>query len=719
MADEKKPSIYFDRTTIGSSNELDEYGVWIKSEPQVFSSSESTEFPESQDVSNLAVPEMSIPNLDMDEEIANEGNPPAADDFSDMLSIPDLEDEDTAEGEDAVDGFFGEKEPVEPGAPAEDMELAGDDASVETDDEIFIDAEDGLSNVSFIDDDDMNDDKDEMSLEDQLPADISGIEFDEDSYNSLSEENADLAIFGNSLEDFEDDTPELSDEAKQEGFTRISLEDFFDDTMPADISFDDEEEFTENGEIQDESLYDLSDINPEEQEEVSMTNSAAQEEKSGASDLSTQLLMRIADELSSIRSELSDLKEDFKFMREEYPVQDRSAQAHREEGQNRGFFDEEDDEKIALTGDELDNILNTAHFTEETGEDATEGLGDSFNFDDFNETVRKEAALKESFHPEPFPDNETPPEIDLDKETEDTQAEDYPLSSQPDIITDEEASESIFDEDAEGIEINFDDDESFDLGGDDFLSDGMESAESNGAEVDLESPEDFIEEDTEVLQKLRDEGVEFMTEPPDPEEEEFLAEDPHAALDEDIDMSQAFIEEPDLSEGIVENPIAEPSLDNLSIDLELEDEQAPDEISLDDISFEETPEEEEINLSMGGEFEPDAFASETSPEYPADEENNTVPEGFVVEAEEAQIPPISEEVKAEPEAEAEMPPPKSAPDDALNTASLPANLQQELKTVLSYMDQLLESLPDDKIEEFAKSEYFDTYKKLFKELGLT
>jgi hypothetical protein len=34
------------------------------------------------------------------------------------------------------------------------------------------------------------------------------------------------------------------------------------------------------------------------------------------------------------------------------------------------------------------------------------------------------------------------------------------------------------------------------------------------------------------------------------------------------------------------------------------------------------------------------------------------------------------------------------------------------------MDQLLESLPEDKIEEFAKSEYFDTYKKLFEELGL-
>jgi hypothetical protein len=53
-----------------------------------------------------------------------------------------------------------------------------------------------------------------------------------------------------------------------------------------------------------------------------------------------------------------------------------------------------------------------------------------------------------------------------------------------------------------------------------------------------------------------------------------------------------------------------------------------------------------------------------------------------------------------------------------NESGIPSNLKQELKTVLSYMDQLLESLPEDKIEEFAKSEYFDTYKKLFEELGL-
>ncbi|MCQ2590759.1 MAG: hypothetical protein MJ179_10080, partial [Treponema sp.] len=46
-------------------------------------------------------------------------------------------------------------------------------------------------------------------------------------------------------------------------------------------------------------------------------------------------------------------------------------------------------------------------------------------------------------------------------------------------------------------------------------------------------------------------------------------------------------------------------------------------------------------------------------------------------------------------------------------------LKKDIKSVLLYMDQLLENLPEDKIVEFAKSEEFATYKKLFSELGLS
>ena len=47
-----------------------------------------------------------------------------------------------------------------------------------------------------------------------------------------------------------------------------------------------------------------------------------------------------------------------------------------------------------------------------------------------------------------------------------------------------------------------------------------------------------------------------------------------------------------------------------------------------------------------------------------------------------------------------------------------SELKKDIKSVLLYMDQLLENLPEDKIIEFAKSEEFTTYKKLFNELGL-
>ena len=50
--------------------------------------------------------------------------------------------------------------------------------------------------------------------------------------------------------------------------------------------------------------------------------------------------------------------------------------------------------------------------------------------------------------------------------------------------------------------------------------------------------------------------------------------------------------------------------------------------------------------------------------------------------------------------------------------SMPVDLKKDVKSVLEYMDKLLANLPDEKIDEFAKSEHFEVYKKLFTELGL-
>jgi hypothetical protein len=43
---------------------------------------------------------------------------------------------------------------------------------------------------------------------------------------------------------------------------------------------------------------------------------------------------------------------------------------------------------------------------------------------------------------------------------------------------------------------------------------------------------------------------------------------------------------------------------------------------------------------------------------------------------------------------------------------------EDKKKVLTYLDNLLGNLPDDMIREFSKSNYFDLYKKLMKEIGL-
>lgn len=57
--------------------------------------------------------------------------------------------------------------------------------------------------------------------------------------------------------------------------------------------------------------------------------------------------------------------------------------------------------------------------------------------------------------------------------------------------------------------------------------------------------------------------------------------------------------------------------------------------------------------------------------------------------------------------------------DSEKTKDLSSNIKDEVKSVLAYMDQLLESLPEDKMKEFAESEYFEMYNRLFSELGIS
>ena len=77
------------------------------------------------------------------------------------------------------------------------------------------------------------------------------------------------------------------------------------------------------------------------------------------------------------------------------------------------------------------------------------------------------------------------------------------------------------------------------------------------------------------------------------------------------------------------------------------------------------------------------------------------------------------ETAVEPEADVSETAGFTAEVDAQVAGEISEGMKNDIKAVLAYMDKLLDSLPEEKIAEFARSEHFELYKKLFTELGLS
>ena len=650
MTKDKEPSIFDDRGTIGSSDELDEYGVWVKSEPQDLSSYAK----EAKTLSADSLPDLSMDLSDSDES-----------DFEIPL-MDDLEEADLPEfdsGNDTDNGLI-------------------DSASVN--DDIII------SDSSDTEDDDGRDVFNFGDFTNQTDL----VSEDFDSNVSMSEDDSSEPL----------DNLEISKKPDVEDggdFTEISMDDFIDDS--------DSEDSPSVG------------IKSKEQPPVKQQVQTAQ---SSGPDLSTQLLMKIAEELSSIRTELKNLKKEFSGLRAAAP----SGEVSEEK-----YYDEEDDEKISLTGDELNNILNTANFTEQAGADASIELSENLDLEEADDSISFDSGL------------------DIEMNLEESGLEDGTtmLGNTSDLT-----------EDAEELEI-------------------------------LEEPlPDFDDIEDEELKTIREKGAEPMTFPPEPEDSEYLEEE--SILDDDfspdelstdelstedlstdvsedsLDLSEAVIDEPDLSSGIQDNPLEEPSLDDISISLDLSDLDSEDlsgfnslqndtndeieeplttadlegPLSTDDLEGPLSTDDLEGPLSADDIEEPlttddiDVFETETSVPDMLEEIEELQPEdnlAFDVDmdsldstldsspeieqgSEDFQIPELTGPEVPEPELLQPKPVPAEYP--AADKPGIPTHLRNDLKTVLSYMDQLLEALPDDKIEEFARSNYYETYKKLFRDLGL-
>ena len=392
-------------------------------------------------------------------------------------------------------------------------------------------------------------------------------------------------------------------------------------------------------------------------------------EEAAMSAAGQQILQQLMGELTSLKNEIKDLKSELTDLKSQESKISIESPAEEE---NTGFFtDGGDDDTIALSGDELDNILNSAEFLEETAsteetEDTTSTVTEeSIIIDQIDEPVISEVTEEEIEEPEVIaePEEITEPE-------EIAEPEEVIAVPEPEIKTVSNGQfATTIDEDV------FSDNSIFEEPADDnVIIEDPVIEESITEEADIEKTEEITAEN-EISEELPDE-IEI------PRIED-ISSDSEILVSDDSSLT---IDTTGIDDEITISPIDEMFEDDTSIESNL----TSDKLSYisedkDNPVKTESPAEESIgDLDL------------PSPSLDDIDEEPVIEETLIEE-------PIESKVISEP-----------APN-----GEIPGDLKQEIKSVLSYMDQLLENLPEEKISEFAQSEHFVTYKKLFQELGLS
>lgn len=377
--------------------------------------------------------------------------------------------------------------------------------------------------------------------------------------------------------------------------------------------------------------------------------------------------------LSGLKAELTSLKESIstKLAAPEagQPVHEEShaepsESQELETEESTGFFSDDDtDETIALTGDELNNILITADFTSEKGvdeeqdsyeipevltEDIVPGIAKGETADiDFEESISEDMFKSDEAEQEEFGE-----QIDFETEGEKLLAaepmfnvEALPITALPDDLSYLDDNEAI--DPSEELPAL----EGVNNASDTFDSQLLDS--NNLAELTIE---EFSVPDEQEIQipSSSAKSAELVDEDNTPVIHELFT---------DNDIPELAAEDSDTTEG---------------------DEAFMGTFDIPDLRSED-----------------DLFDTDQIPELSeADEIDTDKPQ---TEQKQETLLKAATQIKEEQE----------------KTVSIPLELKNEIKSVLAYMDQLLEALPEKKIEEFAKSEYFETYKHLFEELGIS
>ena len=753
------------------TKELDSYGVWVKRAPQDASEEAlDLDLPDFSDFQETA-DQTGIIEEQNDNEVPVADQDSSATDENGEISIDDF----------VTDGFTDPNEayaPSSPNPPEQDGEISLDDfmeggfeapsegstnsESVSESDEVSLDdfldgdfsdgagasSSDEISIDDFLDDDSVSSAKqkeDDITNDDPLDIDVEFTEAEEDAVptTEITEENeseneesfADDDDMFDSIEKIETasepeaETPvtESNIELEDVSLDDFNLEESDDATAAAlgasinssvssgeeTVSLDSfgidgssEENAAGAGSSRKQQTVDYELAITEEDnvqaapviDEIKSDSVTQNKEETTETTVNNELLEKIVSDLSGLKDEINALKNDLAELKEkntldnissgqndgeqpaeneiELPVQSEPAE---EPG---GFFNsDEEDDTIALSGDELSNIVSNADFTEETAEPDTQ-------YDESTEeTVTEEQPEQEL--PEDF-------SADFSNDTPFGGIEDTVIpDEEPDSGLSMDINEEILEEpNLDDIETNADIPEEIEIPKVDDIAETQDEEPALDDILVESSSTDFMDSVTDSTNMQPDIEITEPVEPELAEEEAAItkeeadditseysadtAENTEPVLDED-----AALELPEESSSDAENT-AEESTDDIFNETAIEDAQHTQDAMMNDI-MNEAP-------------SVDNALSEENVDYLS--KDNTV---------------LSDDEAAVAESEPEP----SAETEQTDTSDLPSDIKEDVKSVLLYMDQLLENLPEDKIMEFAKSEQFTTYKKLFNELGLS
>ena len=303
----------------------------------------------------------------------------------------------------------------------------------------------------------------------------------------------------------------------------------------------------------------------------------------------------------------------------------------------------------------------------------TESSGGFFSDDDEDDTIALSLdEMDNIFNTVEMVEEEAP---EQHPESDDALSEEPLISEEVTEPETSEEGESALDFSNDSIEEPVLDDIDTNIAGDEELPEEILVPKADDILVES-SQENLIEEEPEINADLGSESVELSAENEGSVEDTTLVDEPFVFEESDTSASGAVTDEP--AEFSEEAPAEEVPFEDFT-------ESAPEAA---EESGETLTEEENI-----------------------EEENEDTGSVSITEGELSNL--LSSEAALQESQRNE-----EEEDSTPVQSSIPNELQKEIKSVLSYMDQLLENLPEEKIAEFAQSEQFETYKKLFKELGL-